>query len=415
MAHDQRRGGVGLLRGRHRAVPHRRRHRVRAEPVRRGHRRRRLPRPRGHRHPRRDRPACGPTSASGATSDGGTLPHPRRHRPGRVHDGRQRQPLHQRDGALQPAPRGARPCASCASSDGPRVRRAGRRPARARRPARSSDWERAAEAMSIPFDEHLGIHPQDPHFLEREVWDLEQHAAGEAAAAAALPPAGDLPVPGAQAGRRRAGAVPAGRPVHAPSRSAPTSSTTTRSPRATRRCRPSCSRSSRPRSATTTSRCATSCSALFVDLADLHDNTADGVHVASTGGVWSALVYGFGGFRDHGGQFSLDPRLPETWDVADVPPDAARHPGAGHACAPTSSTSPSRRARPSTLDVRGEAVTVTAGAPATIQLKGQGPRIDGEPQPVAGPPPRRRQRHRGHRPGHLSAFPIPRTGPLERP
>ena len=26
---------------------------------------------------------------------------------------------------------------------------------------------------------------------------------------------------------------------------------------------------------------------LFVDLADLHDNTADGVHVASTGGVWN--------------------------------------------------------------------------------------------------------------------------------
>ena len=34
-------------------------------------------------------------------------------------------------------------------------------------------------------------------------------------------------------------------------------------------------------------------SALFVDLADRHNNTADGVHVASTGGVWSALVAGF--------------------------------------------------------------------------------------------------------------------------
>ena len=30
--------------------------------------------------------------------------------------------------------------------------------------------------------------------------------------------------------------------------------------------------------------------ALFVDLADRHNNTSDGVHVASTGGVWSALV-----------------------------------------------------------------------------------------------------------------------------
>ena len=55
-------------------------------------------------------------------------------------------------------------------------------------------------------------------------------------------------------------------------------------------------------------------SALFVDLADRHQNTSDGVHVASTGGVWSSLVAGFGGFRDHGGVFSIDPRLPETWD-----------------------------------------------------------------------------------------------------
>ena len=32
---------------------------------------------------------------------------------------------------------------------------------------------RAPSAMHIPFDEHLGIHPQDAHFLEREMWDLE--------------------------------------------------------------------------------------------------------------------------------------------------------------------------------------------------------------------------------------------------
>ena len=37
-----------------------------------------------------------------------------------------------------------------------------------------------------------------------------------------------------------------------------------------------------------------------------------------------------------------------------------------------------------TLDVRGESVTVTSSTPATIQLKGQGPRIDGEPEPVGG-------------------------------
>ena len=54
--------------------------------------------------------------------------------------------------------------------------------------------------------------------------------------------------------------------------------------------------------------------ALYVDLADLHGNTVDGLHVASTGGVWAVLVNGFGGMRDHGGGLAFDPRLPVGWD-----------------------------------------------------------------------------------------------------
>lgn len=54
--------------------------------------------------------------------------------------------------------------------------------------------------------------------------------------------------------------------------------------------------------------------ALVVDLADVHGNAADGVHVASTGGVWSALVCGFGGMRDHRGNLTFDPRLPHQWN-----------------------------------------------------------------------------------------------------
>ena len=69
--------------------------------------------------------------------------------------------------------------------------------------------------------------------------------------------------------------------------------------------------------------------AAFVDLADLHANACDGVHVASTGGVWSALVNGFGGFRDDGDAYTLDPRLPEEWDVADLPDHPAGRPAAG--------------------------------------------------------------------------------------
>ena len=53
--------------------------------------------------------------------------------------------------------------------------------------------------------------------------------------------------------------------------------------------------------------------ALFTDLADLHQNTTDGVHLASAGGVWMALIYGMAGMRDTGGDITFDPRLPHEW------------------------------------------------------------------------------------------------------
>jgi trehalose/maltose hydrolase-like predicted phosphorylase len=42
--------------------------------------------------------------------------------------------------------------------------------------------------------------------------------------------------------------------------------------------------------------------ACAVDLADVHGNTADGIHIASCGGTWLALVAGFGGLREDDGQ-----------------------------------------------------------------------------------------------------------------
>jgi alpha,alpha-trehalose phosphorylase len=50
--------------------------------------------------------------------------------------------------------------------------------------------------------------------------------------------------------------------------------------------------------------------AAMMDLHDLEHNTRDGVHVASLAGSWLALVCGFGGLRDHGGQLTFAPRLP---------------------------------------------------------------------------------------------------------
>jgi alpha,alpha-trehalose phosphorylase len=50
--------------------------------------------------------------------------------------------------------------------------------------------------------------------------------------------------------------------------------------------------------------------ALLVDLADVAGNASDGVHVASCAGAWMALVFGFGGVRDHRGDLTIDPHLP---------------------------------------------------------------------------------------------------------
>ncbi|TFV56848.1 glycoside hydrolase family 65 protein [Mycobacterium sp. PS03-16] len=51
--------------------------------------------------------------------------------------------------------------------------------------------------------------------------------------------------------------------------------------------------------------------AAMIDLRDLHSNTRDGLHMASLAGAWTALVAGFGGLRDDQGVLALNPHLPD--------------------------------------------------------------------------------------------------------
>lgn len=53
--------------------------------------------------------------------------------------------------------------------------------------------------------------------------------------------------------------------------------------------------------------------ALWMDLGDLQGNTTDGVHIASAGGVWMAIVYGFAGLSHNGDVVRFEPRLPLEW------------------------------------------------------------------------------------------------------
>jgi trehalose/maltose hydrolase-like predicted phosphorylase len=55
-----------------------------------------------------------------------------------------------------------------------------------------------------------------------------------------------------------------------------------------------------------------------LDVDDLTGTTSGGVHLATMGGVWQALVFGFGGVRVSDGRLTIDPRLPEAWNALEL-------------------------------------------------------------------------------------------------
>jgi len=54
--------------------------------------------------------------------------------------------------------------------------------------------------------------------------------------------------------------------------------------------------------------------ALALDLDDLTGMTASGLHLATMGGIWQAVVAGLAGARVRDGVLTVDPRLPSAWD-----------------------------------------------------------------------------------------------------
>jgi trehalose/maltose hydrolase-like predicted phosphorylase len=51
-----------------------------------------------------------------------------------------------------------------------------------------------------------------------------------------------------------------------------------------------------------------------LDLDDITGTTAGGLHLATMGGVWQALAYGFLGLRPRHDHLDVDPCLPDAWD-----------------------------------------------------------------------------------------------------
>jgi len=173
-------------------------------------------------------------------------------------------------------------------------------------------WRRAEEAMHLPYDEQLGIHPQDDSFLERERWDFAGTPPDRYPLLLHYHP---LVIYRFQV-LKQADVVLAMylRGQHF-------------------------GRGQKRRNfdyydpLTTGDSSLSACvqavvaaevghedlawqyfqQSLYLDLADTHGNTADGLHIANAGGVWAALVHGFAGMADTGEHLRFAPRLPKAW------------------------------------------------------------------------------------------------------
>jgi len=242
------------------------------------------------------------------------------------------------------------------------------------------EWAFAAEAMHIPFDETLGIHPQDAQFLEKERWDLSAtpdahrplllhyhplviyrfQVLKQADVVLALLLQGDQ----FTAEQKRAD-FDYYDPI--------TTGDSTLSDVVQSIIAAEVGYHELALKHFT--------SGLFVDLADLHHNAADGVHVASAGGVWSALVYGFG-LRDHNGRITLDPRLPVDWEELTfritLKGTRVRFDLRQEEIVLTIEDGDTAK-----LAVRGVQFDLRAGHPVTVPLSHQGPRDPGAPSAAA--------------------------------
>jgi alpha,alpha-trehalose phosphorylase len=244
-------------------------------------------------------------------------------------------------------------------------------------PSEPEAWERAAEAMHIPYSPALGIHPQDEVFLEREVWDLEHTPPDQRPLLLHFHP---LVIYRYQV-LKQADVVLAlflqGNHFTAEEKLADfeyydplttgdsTLSSVVQAILAAEVGYQDLALDYFLQSA-------------FVDLGDLHHNASDGVHVASAGGVWTALVSGFGGLRDHFGTLSFDPRLPAEWDELSFHLHWHGTPLLV-TVAPTELRVRSDAGDPVSLEVRGVGYTVHAGEELVVPLEDQGPVIPGKP------------------------------------
>jgi alpha,alpha-trehalose phosphorylase len=172
-----------------------------------------------------------------------------------------------------------------------------------------AEWKRAADSMYVPFDRELGIHPQDDGFLERKPWDFENTSIAKYPLLLHHHP---LVIYRHQVIKQADVMMAMFLLAHEFSTEQKKRNFDYYDPLTT--------------GDSSLSSCVQgiiACEvgyveeareyiryAALMDLADIGGNVKDGCHIASMGGTWMAIVYGFAGMRDDGGQLSFRPLLP---------------------------------------------------------------------------------------------------------
>jgi alpha,alpha-trehalose phosphorylase len=174
-------------------------------------------------------------------------------------------------------------------------------------PSEVNEWLRAAENMYVPYDEKLEIIPQDDNFLDREPWDFRntprdryplllfyhplniyrKRVIKQADVVLAMFLLGDVFPP--EMKKRNFDfydPLTTGDSSLSSCVEAIIAAQTGDMDKAIRY----------------------GMAALLMDLADVGGNVKDGCHIASMGGTWMMLTYGFGGMRDDDGTLSFWPR-----------------------------------------------------------------------------------------------------------
>ena len=172
------------------------------------------------------------------------------------------------------------------------------------------DWQRAADRMYIPFNEMLGIHPQDDAFLEKEPWDFANTPADKYPLLLHYHP---LVIYRYQVIKQADIVLAMFLLGHEFSLEQKKRNFDFYDPLTTGDSSLSVSIQSiiafeigYVEKALEYARYAA-----LMDLADVGGNVKHGAHIASIGGTWMAIVYGVAGMRDTNGRISFNPVLPE--------------------------------------------------------------------------------------------------------